>query len=325
MRSLGETARSTDSLACRARSASGRLPERPGQGPGPLHLVPPRGVGADQQAEHDAADGGVHARLVHRHPHDDADGEVGRTAPDLQLGQRDEDQHAEAGHAEGAEVDLVGVEDRDRRSARRCRRPPTARAGRPAAGSGSAGRRPPARPARTPCRWRSGCPRRAPRRGPGVEGVVDERRQGQPADGGQGGHGQPAALGELAHRQLAAHLHADEEEEEHHQAVVDPVLQVLADAPVARAGRRTRCATAGRRTRPTGGWPTAGPAPWRPPAGPRRPGRTGSAAGRARTAGRRGATGCRLPATHAVPSAGCEVLPGAAGSACGTLRARVPG
>ncbi len=59
-----------------------------------------------------------------------------------------------------------------------------------------------------------------------VEGEVDERGQDHSADGRDDRHGDPLALAELAHVQLAANLEPDDKEEERHQAIVDPVPQV---------------------------------------------------------------------------------------------------
>ena len=61
----------------------------------------------------------------------------------------------------------------------------------------------------------------------GVEGEVDRDRDDHPADGRQHRQGEPAALAELADVELAPHLEPDDEEEERHQAVVDPIAEVL--------------------------------------------------------------------------------------------------
>ena len=122
-------------------------------------------------------------------------------------------------------------------------------AGRPAAAWGRTGRRGPARPARRPCRCRSRRPSRgrvarrvdAPGRGRGDE---------QPADRAERRHHQAAAIGQLADRDLPPHLEADDEEEQHHQAVVDPVPQVLGVVPVADADAELRVPQRRVRVRP---------------------------------------------------------------------------
>ncbi len=60
----------------------------------------------------------------------------------------------------------------------------------------------------------------------GVHRQVEQGRQHQPADAGEHGQDEAAPLGELADGEVAAHLEADDEEEQRHQAVVDPVAEV---------------------------------------------------------------------------------------------------
>ena len=71
--------------------------------------------------------------------------------------------------------------------------------------------------------------RRAPaarRRPPGVEGQVDGDRHEHPAQPGQQRQHQPAPFAQVAQVELAPGLQPDDEEEERHQAAVDPVAQV---------------------------------------------------------------------------------------------------
>ena len=102
----------------------------------------------------------------------------------------------------------------------------------------------------------------------GVEGEVDRDRDDHPAEGGEHRQGQAAALAQLADVELAPHLEPDDEEEERHQAVVDPVAQVLGDARGADLDRERRCARRSRRRRGRC-WPRRAPRP-PPPAGRRR-------------------------------------------------------
>ena len=58
-----------------------------------------------------------------------------------------------------------------------------------------------------------------------------------PPSGGDGGDDDAAAVGQLADRQLAPHLEPDDEEEQRHQPVVDPVAEVHRQLGVADADR----------------------------------------------------------------------------------------
>ena len=65
-----------------------------------------------------------------------------------------------------------------------------------------------------------------------VEREIDERRRDDAADRGDDRRRQTPPLAQLAHVELAPDLEADDEEEERHQAVVDPVAEVQRDADV---------------------------------------------------------------------------------------------
>jgi hypothetical protein len=73
-----------------------------------------------------------------------------------------------------------------------------------------------------------------------VEGQVDGDRHRHPAEGGEHRQGQATALAQLADVELAADLEPDDEEEERHQAVVDPLAKVLGDARVPDPDRERR-------------------------------------------------------------------------------------
>ena len=78
---------------------------------------------------------------------------------------------------------------------------------------------------------------------PGVAGgerQVDQRRRDHPADRGDDRRGEPAALAQLPHVELAPDLEPDDEEEERHQPVVDPVQQVERQLVVAERDRELR-------------------------------------------------------------------------------------
>ena len=72
---------------------------------------------------------------------------------------------------------------------------------------------------------------------PRVEREVDQHRHRHAADAGEHGQRDAPALAQLAHVELAPRLEADDEEEERHQAVVDPVAQVLGERRVAERDR----------------------------------------------------------------------------------------
>ena len=76
----------------------------------------------------------------------------------------------------------------------------------------------------------------------GVDGQVDRDRDGHAAEGGENRQRQPAPLAQLADVELAPHLEPDDEEEECHQAAVDPIAQALGDPRVADPGSRGACA-----------------------------------------------------------------------------------
>src|ERR671912_674605 len=84
------------------------------------------------------------------------------------------------------------------------------------------------------------------RRRPRVEGEVNQRRQTDAAECGDDGQQRVTEVGQLADVELAFEFEADEEEEDGHQRVVDPVFEAqAADVRVP----QTRVTLAGRRVR----------------------------------------------------------------------------
>ena len=67
---------------------------------------------------------------------------------------------------------------------------------------------------------------------PSVERDVDDRRHDHAADRRDDRQHRLARLGQLADDDLALDLEPDDEEEERHQPVVDPVLERLRERPV---------------------------------------------------------------------------------------------
>ena len=75
---------------------------------------------------------------------------------------------------------------------------------------------------------------------PGVHGDVDQDRHEHPAEPGRHRQREPPPLAQLAHVELATRLEPHDEEEERHQARVQPVLQRLRDAVIAEVDREDR-------------------------------------------------------------------------------------
>ena len=250
-RSLGDTARSTLSLAERASAGTGDWRKAFVSAAASLDLLAPRGVHGDGDGDQDPGDGRVDPGLEHRRPQHRPHQEVGRPAPDLQPPQGQDHEHARPRQQERQHLHVVGVEERDDRQGgdvvhdrEREQEDPQlgggslAHQGEHAQGEGGVGgdRHPPTL-------------RRVARR---VHGQVDGRRHQDPRAGRERRDPQPHLVGQLAHRHLAAQLEADDEEEEDHQPVVDPVAQVLGDAVVAEADRqlgRPELVVAGRERR----------------------------------------------------------------------------
>ena len=73
-----------------------------------------------------------------------------------------------------------------------------------------------------------------------VEGEIDEHRHDHPADARDQGQRGPRPLPQLAHVELAPRLEPDDEEEERHEAAVDPVAQVQGERRAADVDRERR-------------------------------------------------------------------------------------
>lgn len=69
------------------------------------------------------------------------------------------------------------------------------------------------------------------------EGEIDHDREQHPAERRERRHCGAPAVAELAHVELAPHLEPDDEKEERHQPVVDPVVQVALQTDLAEAER----------------------------------------------------------------------------------------
>ena len=86
-------------------------------------------------------------------------------------------------------------------------------------------------------------------RQPRVEQQVDPDRHGHADHARHERQHEPAALAQVAEVELAPRLQADDQEEQRHQAAVDPRPQVLAELRGRRSASATRCPTPRRRTR----------------------------------------------------------------------------
>ena len=108
----------------------------------------------------------------------------------------------------------------------------------------------------------TGMPQPSPPDAARVEAQVDHRRHHHAAEGRDGWRRRLPAVAQLALHQLALDLQADDEEEQRHQAVVDPLLdgrgRVVARSPTGRSTsqpkaswpRRARATVAPTRTTP---------------------------------------------------------------------------
>ncbi len=98
---------------------------------------------------------------------------------------------------------------------------------------------------------RVGRHRRSPAMGAGparVEREVDRDRDDHPAEGGDHGYREPPPLAQFPDVELALGLEADDEEEEGHEPLVDPVAEVGGDPAASRSESRASSSRAIRRS-----------------------------------------------------------------------------
>ena len=236
---MGEIADWTAS--CAERASCGRRLLAEGARPlhHPLEVDARRRVGARDQPDREARDHRVDPGLQERDPHRDADDHGDPSAP---LGrcepQREQRREQRGRHRERDEVDVLRVRrgDHDQRHEvvdHRQRQQPEAQA--------RAARRHEREDAER--ERRVGRHRRAPAVRPGaarVEREIDRDRDRHAAERRQHGDGQSAPLAELPLVELPLGLEADDEEVEGHQALVDPLAQVVGDARAAEPDRQLR-------------------------------------------------------------------------------------
>ena len=232
--------RRLDRDSSRARELWRRLlAERAKHAGRPLEIAARRGVGVVEQPHDEADDDGVDPRLVGRAPHEHGEPEIDQ--PDAQAkGAQAEDSgesadpDEERAHRKMVRVDRRDDDDpddvvNDDHRQHECAQP--------------------ARDTRTDERQHPQCEggvrrhRGAPavRRGVAeVERQEDRDRHQHAADAAGERHDQTPALAQLANVELPPRLEANDEEEDHHQPVVDPAAQALADRARPEPDRQVR-------------------------------------------------------------------------------------
>ncbi len=207
------------------------LAEGPEALAGVLQVAARRRVGARDQTDGEPRDRRMDARLEQGDPERDADHRRRGGAPDRREAQADE--HAEEPNRDGQrrERDVGAVDGGDDEQRAQVvdhgqgeQEDPQAR--------GAAGRRQrqQAERERRVGRHRGAPAVRAP--AAGVEGQVDGDGDEHAPEPGHDGQRQARAIAQLAEIELALGLQADDQEEERHEAVVDPLAQVGRERPV---------------------------------------------------------------------------------------------
>ncbi len=207
------------------------LAERAEQVRGTLQVEPRRRIRVGQQAHDQAGDHRLDSRLVDRQPHHGAQARVEDAAADLERAQHQHDDEDDGRDGEVAEGDVVriGDPDHDQRDEIVHHDHGEHEHAQPIR-AGAADEREDAERERRVGRHRGAPAVRA--RATRVEREVDQHGDGEPAEPGQQRQHRPPAVAQLARVELAPRLEPDHQEEEGHQAVVDPALQILGD-PVA--------------------------------------------------------------------------------------------
>ncbi len=207
-------------------------------------------TGRRQQADGDTGQRRVDARLQQGEPHADAEDGVDHQGPDPQHASHDHGRQQGDRDREPAEGQVGGVEDRDhqdradvvddreRQQEQACRRGDAAtQHAEDADGEGDVGRH------RDP-------PARGPVTAGRVEGHVERGRHHHAADRRHDRQRGGPGVAQVAVDQLVLDLEPDHEEEDHHQGVVDPVLQGLVEMQRPGVQHRRGCARTRRRSRP---------------------------------------------------------------------------
>ena len=192
--------------------------------------------GRQQQPDDDTGQGRVHARGLHRHPQRDAHQHVRRQAPDTGPPQAEQRQHQDGGTASAVSVEVVGVEERHHGD----------RADVVDDGQGEQEQPEPVGAARPEQRQDAEHERGVGRHddapaGTGRAGAVDRQvdrgRDEQPAERAERRGRDVPAVAQLPDADLAGDLEADDQEEQRHGGVVDPVPEVERELEVPDADR----------------------------------------------------------------------------------------
>ncbi len=215
--------------ARRARQPAGRLlPEEAEEVGRALEIAPLRRIGEGDHAAHQSGHHGVDAGLEERDPDRGAEHEVDRAEVDA--GGADEKDAAEQADPDQKlrhrDVAAVGDRDHEQRDDvvddRNCEQigaQPVGEA-RPHEGEQAERERGVGRHRCSPAVGRAVA---------GVDREIDRDRHHHPTDAGQEGQRNSPPLAQLTEVELAPRLEPDHEEEEGHQARVDPAAQVLRD------------------------------------------------------------------------------------------------
>ena len=197
-----------------------------------LQVLPLGGPGAHGQTHEHTGDRRVHARLRRRDPDRDREQRVERRPADPEAAEADE--RAEQHHRDGERregkglgvcegdhdqhADVVGDHDGEDESTEPLGRPPACEREHPQRERGVR---------------RHHHPPPVRRVGAAGEREVDRDWEQHSAHGGEQRRCRAASVPKLAHVELAAHLEPDHEEEDRHQPVVDPEVEVAFERPVA--------------------------------------------------------------------------------------------
>jgi hypothetical protein len=204
-----------------------------------LEVRPCHRIRIGQDPHRDADHDGIDSRLEERHPDRRAEGGVQKAPPDAERAHHQHRQEQSGRDQQRLELDVVGVDGRDHEQRddvvdhhhRDHEGAQTLRKSRTDEGEHSERERSVGRHRHAPAL----CGLLA-----GVEGEIDQDRDRHPADSGEQRHREPSALPQLAEIELAAGLEPDHEEEERHQAAVDPPAKVLRDLTVPEPDRQVR-------------------------------------------------------------------------------------
>ncbi len=245
------------------------LAERARQVRHPLEVGARRRIGTGDQADREAGDHRVDPRLVDRHPECHADDHGGLPTPfDRREPQRHQHAEQDDPDRERHHFHVVRVDGSDHDQSHEVvedRHGQQAEAQPRAAGSDQS--------QHSEREGGVGGHRRAPAicgRAARVEREVDQDGKRHSAQRGRQRKRYPAPVAQLSHVHFPLGFQAEDQEEEGHQALVDPLPQILGDAGVAEADRELGGPNRTRRSPAMGSSPTPARRPLRTARPPRR-------------------------------------------------------